>query len=250
MPDPSERRRRLESALREAAQVARTAREQLDAKLKNDGSIVTNVDVDVEIYLRKVLPQIVPETNVWGEELGYEEEGPGGVWLVDPIDGTSNFRFGSPLWGISVALMKDGVFTLAAILLPDLNELYSAELGAGATINGVELAPIPPGPVRPEQLISIADTAKSSVVTFPGKQRIAGAAVVDGAFVANQRYRGWIGGGERLYDVAAAMLICQELGAEVRLANGQPFRNLDYLNDRPLMPPWLIFPPDSGYVAR
>lgn len=249
MPDPSERRRRLESALREAAEVAKSARDRLDAKIKNDGSLVTNVDVEVEVFLRKVLPTIVTETNVWGEELGSDVEGPAGVWLVDPIDGTSNFRFGSPLWGISVALMQSGVFTLAAILLPDLDEMYSAERGAGATMNGVELAPIPPGPIRPEQLISIADTAKSSVVTFPGKQRIAGAAVVDGAFVANQRYRGWIGGGERLYDVAAAMLICQELGADVRLANGEPFRNLDYLDNRPLMPPWLIFPRDSGYVA-
>src|SRR5579884_1150182 len=78
----------------------------ISRELKRDGSIVTTADRELEKLFRAELPKLVPESTVWGEEYGFEEEGSGGLWVVDPVDGTSNFSYGSPLWGVSAALVK------------------------------------------------------------------------------------------------------------------------------------------------
>jgi myo-inositol-1(or 4)-monophosphatase len=219
-----------------------------DRELKPDGTIVTPVDVEVEKLLRRTLVELYPDTNVWGEELGFEEEGEGGLWVVDPIDGTSNFAFGSPLWGISVGLVRDGVIMLGAVFLPDLNELYLAERGRGAFVNGMPLPPIPAGPIRREELVGYDARLlqEFDAKQLPGKMRLSGAFVIDGTFTARQRLRGMIGGGEKLYDAAACILFAEELDAEIRYTDGRPFVIRDLMVDHKIDSSWFIFPKDSG----
>src|SRR5206468_233789 len=142
-----------------------------------------------------VLPDFVPGSTIWGEEFGFEPEGPGGLWLIDPIDGTSNFRFGSPLWGVSIALAVGEHIEMGAIYLPDLDELYMAERGHGAFLNEAPMKPIPPGAIRPEELVTYGDWILRNYLDaeLPGKMRLSGAVVIDGAFTASQRFRGLIG---------------------------------------------------------
>jgi len=241
----------LERIALEAGRIAQANRPQGDFKLKPDGSIVTAGDLAVETYLREVLPPLVPGSMVWGEEFGFSEPGPGGLWALDPIDGTSNFAFGSPLWGVSIALIQGGLVTLAAINLADLGELYLAARGGGATMNGKPLPPIPHGPVMAHQLVSYNEHAVNALpgVKIPGKMRMAGAVVVDMAFTACQRYRGLIGVREKLYDIAAGLLVLEELGADIRVANGDPLVVADVIRDVKIGKPWIVFPAESGFTS-
>ena len=234
----------------EAGALAQAERTRLRRELKPDGSIVTNGDKAVELWLRERLPAFVEGTTVWGEEFGFEDAGPGGRWLVDPIDGTSNYAYGSPLWGVSIALEIGGRLRLGAVCLPDLGESYVAEDGGGAYLDGEPLPPIPPGPIQAHELTSYNEWVLAGVEgEVPGKQRVSGAFVIDGTFVARQRYRALIGRREKLYDVAACVLLGRELGADVRYVDGASFEERDLLRDEKIGRSWGILPRDSGWVA-
>ncbi|CAN5629561.1 inositol monophosphatase family protein [soil metagenome] len=245
----SPRLRELDRVLAEAASLALAERPKMRSELKPDGSIVTTVDRAVEMFLRKALPDVVRGVGFWGEEFGHDEGEGASRWLVDPIDGTSNFTYGSPLWGISIALIEDGKLTLGAVALPDLHETYMGELGGGTTLNGVPLPPIPPGEIRPEQLLSYGEylLIDYGPDAFPGKMRIGGAFVVDGCFVLTQRLRGMIARRERLYDAAAVVLMARELGADVRYADGRPFDEHELAKGGKITDAWAILPRDSGF---
>ena len=115
MEKPSSQAAALGDIVQQAGKVAIASRAHMVRELKKDGSIVTNADRDAELFIRSELQRFIPGSTVWGEEFGHDGDSPDGLWLVDPIDGTSNFSFGSPLWGVSVALLKDGVIQLGAI---------------------------------------------------------------------------------------------------------------------------------------
>lgn len=194
--------------------------------------------------------ELAPGSEVWGEEEGGGPEGPGGLWVVDPIDGTSNFTFGSPLWGISVALVQGDQITVGGVALPDLDSWVLAKRDEGAVWNGRVLDPIPAGPVQPYELVSHAESVNERLGgTIPGKMRSTGAFVIDGCWVAAQRYRGLVGQGERLHDIAACVLICQELGADVRFVDGSAIDLDRHKAGEKLPKPWLIFPRETNYFG-
>jgi myo-inositol-1(or 4)-monophosphatase len=234
----------------EAGAVAQEARKRPRRNLKPDGSIVTNGDVEVEEFLRGRLTDLIPDTGFWGEEGGYAPPKGGGIWLVDPVDGTSNYSFGSPLWGISIAWVKDGEAMLGAIYLPDLKELYLGARGAGVTCNDVPLAPIPAGPVERHELVSYGDPVMKLGKPLPGRMRCSGAFVVDATFTLRQRFRAMIGMREKLYDMAASVLFARELGADVRFADGAPLRLADLMKDEKIVRPWLIFPQGTDFLIQ
>ena len=229
--------------------MAQEARKKGGSELKPDGSIVTIADREVETFLRAELPELVAGSTIWGEEFGREEEGSGGLWVVDPVDGTSNFSYGNPLWGVTVALVRGDDILVGAVALHDLNELYMGEMGCGAWKDGVRMGAIPPGPIEDHQLVSFDDglVERFPNAKLPGKMRYAGAFVVDGMFVAAQRLRGMIGRREQLYDVASCVLINNELGADVRYADGAPFRIGELSGGQKITKPWIMFPHDSGF---
>lgn len=242
----------LSRCVEEAGRLAQRARETLSHELKADGSIVSVADREVEIFLRDALPKLVSGCGFWGEEFGFEPEGPEGLWAADPVDGTSNYVFGSPLWGISVALLRRGEIELGCVVLPDLQETYVSARGGGVARNGLPLAPIPAGPIRRQELVSLNDTAAKALgsVRPPGRRRDIGAFVISGTFVLMQRFRGLIGIREKLYDCAPCILMARELGADVRFADGSELIVADHVRDKPIGKPWVIFPRDSGFLLR
>lgn len=239
----------FESLVREAGDLARRCREDLTKEFKPDGSVVTNGDRAVEEFLRPRLQALIPATGVWGEEFGQDVEGEGGLWLVDPIDGTTNYSLGSPLWGVSVGLIRRGVLELGAVFLPDLGELVVSARGTGVSVNGQPMPPLSPGPIRPEDTFSIGDAAIRGFdpARWPGKLRCSGAFVIDGVFTATQRYRGLVGYRERLYDVAPCVLFGLELGAVVSYADGTAFACAELLHGRQIDKPWVVLPPESNF---
>ena len=187
--------------------------------------------------------------TVAGEEFGFAEEGPKGLWTVDPVDGTTNYSFGSPIWGVTAALVEGDAVAAGAIFLPDMEESYVAGAGAGAFCNGVRLNPIPKGVVEAFETVSYNDTLMRRFPhqNWPGKMRCSGAFVVEGAYVARQRFRGLIGLREKLYDIAACLCIGKELDADIRYASGEPMLMGELLENKAIGRPWLIFPKDSGF---
>lgn len=242
----------LSARVREAGALAQRMRsEGIQRDRKADGSIVTSADRALETQLRLDFEKLVPGSTVWGEEFGYDAPGDRGWWLVDPIDGTSNFAAGSPLWGVSVAFMRGGKVEFGAVDLPDLRESYSAHVGRGAWLNGKALEPIEAGEIDRQDLVGYCEavTREISRDRLPGKQRCAGAFVIEGAFVASKRLRAMIGLREKLYDMAASTLLCMELGADVRFADGSPFSFEEHSFDRKIDRPWVIVPRGCSWVS-
>lgn len=250
MTGPSAELLELDRILGEAGRIAQRAREDLRSELKPDGSIVTNGDRLVETYLRQELRGLRPGASFWGEEFGFQPETPEGLWCIDPVDGTSNYSFGSPIWGVTAGLVHGEGVRLGAVVLPDLGETYLAD-EHGTWMNGVPMAPIPPGPIKPEELVSASDPILRTLIDqIPGKLRNSGAFVVDAMWVARQRFRGLVGQREKLYDVAASLLILRNLGADIRYADGAPLVLEELKDDRKIGRPWLMFPSGSDFLLR
>ena len=99
--------------------------------------LVTEVDVDVERMFRALVSERFPDHQVLAEELGGQAQAPKGpCWVFDPIDGTTNFTHGLPIFCASLALEIDGVAEVAAVYDPTRKELFTAERGGGAFLNG------------------------------------------------------------------------------------------------------------------
>lgn len=232
--------------LRESAKIAQHGRGTFQVEVKGDTSLVTNIDREIESLLKPELLKLTPGAGFWGEEYGHSPATDAGYWVVDPIDGTSNFAYHQPLWGITIGFVRNGKILLGAFNLPDLNEEYTAISGQGALLNGQPMPMIPPGPITPTQVVGHGDSDLQLMGRAPGKVRHIGAFVVEAAFVATQRYRAMTTGRVSLYDAAAGILVCRELGAEVRHWDGRHFDESKNLTDE-RCEPMVICPANSNF---
>jgi histidinol-phosphatase len=110
--------------------------QDLDVQLKPDRTQVTDADQRVERMIRQHLASARPDDDVFGEEfggtLGTSDDGPHRQWIIDPIDGTSNFVRGVPIWGLLLALVIDGVPELGVVSAPALGRRWWGATGHGA----------------------------------------------------------------------------------------------------------------------
>jgi myo-inositol-1(or 4)-monophosphatase len=225
-------------AVVEAGEIIRE-HDRLPRRIRHKASpkdLVTETDVAVEVFLREHLGRIVPEAGFLGEEgssgLGLD----GLVWVVDPVDGTTNFAHGVPFVATSVALCQDGVPLLGAVNLPLLGEIFTAGLGLGAWLNGQGIrvsdtatlleALVATGfPYRIEE--HQAEILRQLDLALPATQgvRRAGAAALDLAFVACGRYDGFFEFALNPWDTAAGVLLVQEAGGKVgRMVQDAPYQ--------------------------
>lgn len=126
----------LEAALRMAGAMAleRFRARDFSTETKGAQDFVSQVDRDTEAALTAMLRDILPQAGVLGEEFGGSADGL--AWVIDPIDGTSNFVRGMPLWCLSVALVSKGVPLAGVIYDPNADEMFSAIKGGGTRLNG------------------------------------------------------------------------------------------------------------------
>jgi histidinol-phosphatase len=110
-------------------------RRDVEVTIKPDRTPVTQADTSIESMIRSALADSYPSDRVLGEEEG-GEEGPGRLWVIDPIDGTKNFADGIQIWSTLIALVIDGVPVMSVVSAPALGERYVAAWGGGATLNG------------------------------------------------------------------------------------------------------------------
>ncbi|WP_424832229.1 inositol monophosphatase family protein [Ruegeria sp.] len=110
----------------------------------SDGlDLVTSLDLGMQKLLEAKLPELFPGSSVVGEEDYRSLEGSGPLWVVDPLDGTVNFVAGVPVYSVAVALIIDGRPALSAVYDVVQEDIYSAQRGSGAFLNGTALLPTP-----------------------------------------------------------------------------------------------------------
>jgi len=206
-----------------------------DVRYKGRIDLVTETDAAVESHLREHLGKLLPGVGFMGEESAPSLVPEGDCWIVDPLDGTTNFVHGIPFAAVSIALWQEGATRLGVVALPMLNECFYAERGQGAHCNG-----------QPLQVSKIARCEQSLIATgFPydidvQKDRIlrwlgavlpqcqgvrrCGAAAADLAYVAAGRYEAFYETGLKPWDMAAGWLLVQEAGGRVTNILGEPLR--------------------------
>lgn len=103
---------------------------------ESQSSIVTKADLASENKIKEIINQKFPSHNLLGEETGFQNQGSEFTWVIDPLDGTSNFAVGLPWFGVIICVLKNSEPFMAGCLLPFYNQIYFAEKGKGATLNG------------------------------------------------------------------------------------------------------------------
>ena len=213
--------------------------EHLQISEKGPGDFVSHADVKAERTLRAELARTRPEYGFLGEE-GGETKGDGrNRWIVDPLDGTTNFLHGVPHFAISIALEREKEIIAGVIYQPISDELFWAEKGAGAFIdtpNARSRRLRVSGRKDPARALigtGIPHIGKGDHPTYLAKlaavtERTAGvrrwgAAALDLAFVAAGRYDAFFELGLAPWDVAAGILLVKEAGGVVCDISGQPY---------------------------
>ncbi len=213
-----------EKTARRAGEMLRNDR-QFHARLKGPHDFVTDMDERSEALIREALLSVCPEDSFYGEEGGGSDDEKG-RWIVDPIDGTMNYIKGLPNYSVSIAYERDGKLVIGCVYVPDLDEMYLAIAGRGATLNG---APIH---VSNESDFSRAVVAMSFSHRDPEDRarvmallprvtdrlndlRRYGSAAMDLCFTACGRLEGFFERGIHIYDYAAGVVILREAGGVV-----------------------------------
>ena len=224
--------------------------ENLQVAAKSAGDFVSRADLSSEKIIREELTTARPNYGWLGEESEpVDGTDPTRRWIVDPLDGTTNFLHGLPHWAVSIALEHKGEIVAAVILDPAKDELFVAEKGQGAWMNDARLrvsgrvrmiesifATGLPYAGRSELPATLQDLARLLPATA-GVRRW-GAAALDLAYVAAGRYEGYWERRLHAWDIAAGILLVREAGGlvepvhedrdmledgEVIAANGQIF---------------------------
>jgi myo-inositol-1(or 4)-monophosphatase len=200
-------------------------RGQLSVTQKRAGDFMSEADLAAERHLRDRLAALRPG-DAW---LG-EETGAGGQsarrWIVDPLDGTTNFLRGIPHWAVSIALEDAGKLTVGLVHDPVRCETFAARVGASATLNGVQIAPADTMALQPAlfgtgipfgTMPHIDEHAADIARLMPhcaGVRRM-GAAALDLAYVAAGRLDGFWERRLQPWDIAAGLVILRQAGAHV-----------------------------------
>ncbi len=222
-----------------AIEIAREAGEILLAhrgvsfEYKGDHDLVTAADRASEQLILKRLRERFPDHGIVAEEGGRAEMQAEMRWYVDPLDGTTNFAHGYPMWNVTLGLAMKGEIIAGVVYDPLNRELFTAERGAGARLNG---APIH---------VSKAQTVAESLVStgFPNHNREknanihfyfqlammthgvrrGGSAAIDLAYTACGRLDGFWEFGLNPWDMAAGSLLVEEAGGKVSGMRGEPY---------------------------
>lgn len=235
LPDPIYLATAVEAVTHAGAMMMARVGQAVRVDKKGAIDLVTEVDLQVERMFRALIAARFPTHAVLGEELGGAAEVPNGpCWVFDPIDGTTNFAHGLPIFCSSVALEVDGRAEVAAIYDPSRQELFTAERGDGARLNG--------RPIRVSNTEALVD---SMLVTgfpydvhervdeivglfaaFVGRARAVrrlGSAAIDLCYVAAGRLDGFWESDLKPWDIAGGALIVEEAGGKVTSYDGRPF---------------------------
>ena len=209
----------------------------LQVSNKGDIDLVTEADLASERLIVERVRSYHPRHAILTEEAG-DVAAAGGApseykWIVDPLDGTTNYAHGYPVFCVSIALEHEGRVVVGVVYDPLRDELFAAERGGGATLNGrrarvsetddLNRALLCTGfPYDVRERGDFARHFRNFIMSAQSVRRD-GAAALDLAYVACARFDGFYEEGLRPWDVAAGVLLVEEAGGRVTHYDGQPF---------------------------
>ena len=227
----------LNFAVETAREAGQILLEKLGRKIsitkKGDINLVTEADFASEKHIIERIKSHYPKHSILAEESGASDIENEWKWIIDPLDGTTNYAHGYPCWCVTIAAEHRGEIVLGVTFDPTRDELFAAEKGGGATLNG--------------RRIRVSETEKLSeallVTGFPynAKDRADfarhftefvhkargirrdGSAAIDMAYVACGRFDGFWEEGLNPWDVAAGVLLIEEAGGRVSYYDDSPF---------------------------
>ena len=234
----------LEVAVEAALEAGRYQRyrfaSRVDIDMKGDKNLVTEVDRESERLIVERILAHFPDHNILAEEGEYAQGGSVYRWIIDPLDGTTNYAHGFPWFCVSIGLQAAGELVAGVIFNPLRDELFTATKGGGAYLNGRRLHVSSRSPLRDTLLATgfpydCATDPANNFANFIAFQkaargiRRAGAAALDLALVAAGRLDGFWELKLKAWDMAAGVLLIREAGGIVSTFDGSPH---DIFNDR------------------
>ncbi len=223
---------------REAGQVlADKFGRALQVSNKGDIDLVTEADLAAERLIVERIRSYHPRHRILTEESGDVKEAGSREaaykWVIDPLDGTTNYAHGYPCFCVSVALEHEGRVVVGVVYDPTRDEVFAAERGAGATLNGRTLRVSETDELNralvctgfPYDVRERGDFVRHfrQFIMRAQSVRRDGAAALDLAYVAAGRFEGFYEEGLRPWDVAAGVLLVEEAGGRVTHYDGSPF---------------------------
>lgn len=204
---------------------------------KSDGSLLSAADLAAQAAFSDRLPELIA-APVLGEEMPtatqrqlWQNHAQSGLWVLDPIDGTTNFANGLPHFAVSVAFVQHGLPQMGVIYNPVTQELFSAQRGKGSHLNGVAL----PLRVSSKKLgdavagvevkrLRLGNLSSRINTLSPVRSiRSMGSSALDWCYLAAGRYDVYVHGGQMLWDYAAGVLIFTEAGGQLATLEGDDF---------------------------
>lgn len=197
-------------------------------------NLVTNVDEEVERLIKGEIHKHFPGDSILAEESAAEDAGSERRWIVDPLDGTTNFAHSFPVFCVSIGIEESREMVAGAIYNPVWEEFYFAVRGKGATLNGKKIHPSSAKTLSESLLVTgfpydIHEHPESTLPYFDamirraqGMRRV-GSAALDLCFVAAGRFDGFFEVSLHPWDSAAGMVILQEAGGRITNFDGEPF---------------------------
>lgn len=190
---------------------------------KLDGSFLTEADLAVQARVEDLLLEHYPEVGFLGEEMTQQQqqhalESPQGLWILDPLDGTSNFAAGIPYYAVSLAYIKLGKVCWGMVYDPERNECFSAMCGEGAALNYQPLKSLDVD-IEIEKSTAVIDFKRlsselaSRLASQPpySSQRSFGGVALDWCWLATGRFHLYLHGKQNIWDYAAGNLIFNEV---------------------------------------
>ena len=218
-----------EAALAGAEAISTTAKKCIIVLEKSAHEFVTNCDAESEKAIMRALEAKYPNSGFFSEETGHIKGDGTITWIIDPIDGTHNFMFGMPLYGISIAACKNDKIMAGVIYLPKLNAMYCARQSGGAFLNDKKIKVSDKGSLNRAMVAydsqfykhasALPNLARLANVCFT--VRIFGSAICDMANVASGALDARIFHNTKRVDFAAGSVIVKEAGGEVTDFKGE-----------------------------
>lgn len=226
----------IEAALDAGAELARdfAALSTLTVQNKGVGDFFSEADLKAETTVRRHLEKAAASYGFLGEEGGLiEGTDKDHVWIVDPLDGTTNFLTGVPIWAVNIALAREGRVIAGVTYNPVMNELFRAEAGQGAYLNGA--------PIRVSSRVGLEQAVLAVGIPFAPKPehdrfrremelltpkvagiRRLGAGAIDLAYVACGRFDAYWEQKVSAWDMGAGAILVEEAGGIVSDTRGRP----------------------------
>ena len=205
--------------------------EKLQVKKKGPKDFVTNADLKAEKIIIEELEKSKPNFSILSEENGFKKnKDTESTWIIDPIDGTTNFLHGIPHFAISIGLLLNDEIKSGLIFDPIKNEMFYAEKNNGAFINNERIRVSKKNELS-ECLFATGGKKYSSISEL--STRKSGCAALDLAYVASGRYDGYCQSNLNLWDIAAGLVIVQEAGGVINDIDLNNHKNLNVIASSP-----------------